>query len=50
MADDVAAPDSREQVLLAIKLAVGVIAGLIMMGIVGPIVLAIIIGLATGHH
>lgn len=39
----------REQAILAMKIAVGFVVGAIMMGIVGPIILAIVIGLATGH-
>lgn len=39
----------REQLVLATKIAVGFVAGFIMMGIVGPIVLAIFVGLVTGH-
>lgn len=41
-------PD-REQLILAGKIAVGLVAGVIAMGVVAPIVLAIIIGLAEGH-
>lgn len=50
MAPDAAlAPDSRAQLVLAVKMAVGFVVGAIMVGIVGPIVLAIVVGLATGH-
>ena len=50
MAEDAAvAPDSRAQLVLASKITVGFIVGAVMMGIVGPIALAIVIGLATGH-
>ena len=42
-------PPEREQLILASKIAVGFVVGAIMAGIVGPIVLAVIIGLATGH-
>ena len=40
----------REQLILASKIAVGFVVGFIMMGVVGPIVLAIFVGLVTGHN
>ncbi len=43
------APSSHDQLVLAGKIAGGFVAGIIFTGIIGPIVLAIIIGLATGH-
>jgi hypothetical protein len=39
----------REQLVLAVKIAVGIVVGFLMMGVVGPIVLAVIVGLAAGH-
>lgn len=44
-----APPSDREQRVLAMKIAVGFVMGAIMVGVVGPIVLAIVVGLATGH-
>jgi hypothetical protein len=49
MADQRPAFSEREQAIMGVKIFVGVIFGAIMMTIVGPIVLAIIIGLADGH-
>lgn len=49
MTDENESGTDREQAILAMKIAVGFVAGAIMMGIVGPIILAIVIGLATGH-
>ena len=49
MTEQVAADANRAQMVLAMKIAVGFIGGAIMAGVVGPIVLAIVIGLATGH-
>lgn len=42
-------PTDREQLVTAVKIAVGAVVGFVMVGIVGPIALAIVIGLATGH-
>jgi hypothetical protein len=42
-------PDPRAQMVLAAKIAVGFVVGFIMVGVVGPIILAVVIGLATGH-
>jgi hypothetical protein len=39
----------REQFVMAGKIAVGVVIGVIATTVVGPIILAIVIGLATGH-
>jgi F0F1-type ATP synthase assembly protein I len=55
MADEAVAAETtahpnRKQNIMAVKLAVGILVGLVMTGVVGPIVLAIIVGLATGHH
>ncbi|MHB8438600.1 MAG: hypothetical protein ACYDD4_05490 [Acidimicrobiales bacterium] len=44
------APASPVDWPLAGKIAVGFVAGAIMMGVVGPIVLAIFVGLITGHR
>ncbi len=41
---------NREQNIMAVKIAIGVLVGLVMTGVVGPIVLAIVVGLATGHR
>lgn len=49
MTEQAAVDASRAQWVLATKIAVGFIGGAIMAGIVGPIILAIVIGLATGH-
>lgn len=46
--DEDPGPD-REQLVMAMKIAVGFVVGAVMAGIVGPIILAIVIGLATGH-
>ncbi|HLX88951.1 MAG TPA: hypothetical protein VKR22_10920 [Acidimicrobiales bacterium] len=43
------APSPEEQRVLAAKIAGGFVIGFIMSGIVGPIVLAIFVGLVTGH-
>ncbi|HZU79654.1 MAG TPA: hypothetical protein VE991_07035 [Acidimicrobiales bacterium] len=47
--DETGAPTPKEQYVLVGKIAVGAIVGVLMMGVIGPIVLAIVIGLATGH-
>ena len=39
----------REQFVTAAKIAVGVLVGAIMATVVGPIILAIIVGAAEGH-
>lgn len=39
----------RDQAMLAFGITVSVIGGLLMVGVVGPIILAIIIGAAGGH-
>lgn len=44
-----AVPTPHEQRVLAGKIAGGFVVGFIMAGIVGPIVLAIFVGLITGH-
>lgn len=52
MADEQAAPTirtDREQLVLVGKIAVGLVVGFIMAGVVAPIVVAIIFGLADGH-
>ncbi|MHB8681061.1 MAG: hypothetical protein ACYDA2_03060 [Acidimicrobiales bacterium] len=46
---DPAVPTDREALVLGMKIAVGFVMGAIMTGVVGPIALAIVIGLATGH-
>jgi len=50
LAAETTAHPNREQNIMAVKLAIGVMVGLVMTGVVGPIVLAIIVGLATGHR
>jgi F0F1-type ATP synthase assembly protein I len=50
LAAETTAHPNRKQNIMAVKLAVGVLVGLVMTGVVGPIVLAIIVGLATGHR
>jgi len=45
----VATYSEREQLVMAGKIAVGILVGAIMATIVGPIVLAVIVGLAEGH-
>ncbi len=39
----------RDQVLLSLGIAISIIAGLFVVGVVAPIILAIIIGAADGH-
>ena len=39
----------REQLVTAAKVAVGILVGAIMATIVGPIILAILVGAAEGH-
>ena len=43
------APTPQEQRVLAAKIAGGFVIGTIMSGVVGPIALAIFVGLVTGH-
>jgi hypothetical protein len=49
MAPSEAIRGQKDQFVLAAKIAVGVVVALVATTIVGPIVLAVIIGLATGH-
>ncbi len=49
MSDEQASRRRREQLIWAGKIAVGAVVGVVMMGVVAPIALAIIIGLAAGH-
>ena len=42
-------PTPQEQRVLAAKIAVGFVVGTVMAGVIGPIVLAIFVGLVTGH-
>ena len=42
-------PSDREQLVMAAKVAVGILVGAVMATIVGPIVLALIVGAAEGH-
>jgi hypothetical protein len=46
--DEVKSSSKEER--LGLQLSVGIIVGVVMTGVVGPIALAIIVGLATGHH
>jgi hypothetical protein len=40
---------NREQTIMMAKVAVGIVVGAVFATIVGPILLAIIVGLADGH-
>ena len=41
---------SKSQKQLAAKIGVGFVVGVVMAGIVGPIVLTVVIGLLQGYH
>lgn len=49
MADPQVVQREKEQLVKVGKLAVGTVVGVIFTAVVGPIALAIIVGLATGH-
>ena len=49
MAQSEAVLSQKEQFVLAGKIAVGAVVAVIATTIVGPIILAVVIGLATGH-
>jgi hypothetical protein len=48
--DEVKSITKEARLRFGLQLSVGIIVGVVMTGIVGPIALAIIVGLATGHH
>jgi hypothetical protein len=49
MAQSEAIRSQKEQFVMAGKIAVGIVVGVIFATVIGPIVLAVVIGLATGH-
>lgn len=49
MADPHVVQREQAQLVKVGKLAVGIVVGVIVTAVVGPIALAIVIGLATGH-
>lgn len=49
MADPQMVQRERAQLVKAGKLAVGIVVNVILVAVVGPIALAVVIGLATGH-
>lgn len=49
MAQTAAIRSQKEQFVMAGKIAVGIVVGVLFATVVGPIALAVVIGLATGH-
>lgn len=49
MSNQETAPTRRDRVIMMVKFAVGLVVSVVFVGVVAPIVLAIIIGLADGH-